>query len=416
MGAGMRERQVAAGLELMTSAVRGLVDEARGVQPGKDDGLADALRAGIEQVGQAAQALHGHLLLLVAEGDRHGIAPGGIGPWLASTLDFTQGRARTLAEDARRLAGVPELEAELCSGRIGQDTVRALSRTVKATRRTELNLLEEAAETLRVARERGARAGLDRVRVLEEYADPGSVEKRHAQQRERSFARFGPVDDEQMCRFEVLLDPLRGAILRAAIESQTGAFIRSLQFDGVELVPGDVRTTEQMNAEAVTRLAEVFLDATAEQRGAEFSIPTLAVMVQDFTAPETEAETETEAEVVVPDGCAVTAYGALIPASVLPQDGDPRLRKLEVRGESGALDGRPVDECPGARLASSAQRMFLTWRDRHCRYPGCDRPITYGLNAHHRVPYADGGATTVDNMVLYCSQHHTVIHHAHQHG
>jgi hypothetical protein len=290
--------------------------------------------------------------------------------------------------------------------------VRALSRTVKATRRTELNLLEETAETLRIVREQGARAGLARVQVLEEHADPGSIEKRHAQQRERSFARFGEVGDEQMCRFEFLLDPLRGAILRAAIELQTSAFIRTRQFDGTELVPDDVRTTEQMNAEAITRMAQVFLDATAEQRGAEFSIPTLAVMVQDFAS----AETEAEAEVVVPDGCAVTAYGALIPASTLPQDGNPKLRKLTVTGESGTLDGTPVDQCPAARLASGAQRVFLTWRDRHCRYPGCDRPITYGLNAHHRVPYADGGATTVDNMILYCTQHHTVIHHAHQHG
>ena len=66
---------------------------------------------------------------------------------------------------------------------------------------------------------------------------------------------------------------------------------------------------------------------------------------------------------------------------------------------------------PTGDEASADQRVFLTWRDRHCRYPGCDRPITYGLNAHHRIPYAQGGATVVRNMVLYCSQHHTVIHH-----
>ena len=74
------------------------------------------------------------------------------------------------------------------------------------------------------------------------------------------------------------------------------------------------------------------------------------------------------------------------------------------------MNGEPVDQDPGARLASPAQRAYLTWRDGYCRYPGCDRPITFGLNAHHKTPYAQGGATTVRNMVLYCTQHHTVVH------
>ena len=113
----------------------------------------------------------------------------------------------------------------------------------------------------------------------------------------------------------------------------------------------------------------------------------------------------------IPAGCAVTAYGALIPASTVAAQGDARCAVLEVQGASGVVDGRSVDVDPGARLASADQRVFLTWRDRHCRYPGCDRPITYGLNAHHTIPYGRGGKTVVRNMALYCSQHHTVIHH-----
>ena len=400
MGMDVRVERIAAGLDLIAGAVRELVEEARAVEPKRGEAVAGGLRAGIEQVGRVAQALHGHLLVLVAEGDRLGVAAGGMGPWLASMLDFTEGHARAVAEDARRLGGVPELAGELCSGRIGEDTVRALSRTVKAVHRTDLNLVEEVAETLRISREQGAKAGLERVRVLEERTEPGSVEQRYARQRERSFARIGQVDDGQMCRFEVLLDPVRGATVRAAIELQTGAFIRARQIDGVELVPEDVRSTEQMNAEAVARLAQVFLDAPAGQRGAAFSLPTLAVTMKDSPAEEG-----------IPAGCAVTTYGALIPASTVAVQGDARCAVLEVEGAGGVLDGRLVDVDPGARLASADQRVFLTWRDRHCRYPGCDRPITYGLNAHHTVPYAKGGRTVVRNMVLYCSQHHTVIHH-----
>ena len=391
-----RTERIAAGLASITGAVGEIVREARAAAPKFKGPIAEEVRCGIVEVGRAIQALQGHLTLLVAEGVRLAIAPGGVGAWLATVLDCTEGRARLLTENARILAAVPELESELCSGLVGQDTVRALARTVKATRKTSLDALEQARETLRIAREQGAKLAMEAARNLEVRTDPGSIKDRHAQQRERSFARFGPAVDGEMRRFEILMDPQRAAILCASIELQTGAEIRSRQFDGVGFMPADVRTTEQMNAEAFARLAQVFLDAPVEQRGAPFSVPTLVVLPQDSS---------------VPDGCAVTAYGALVPESVIAPEGDPRRSVLEVFGESGFLDGEPVDQDPTARLASAAQRVFLTWRDPYCTYPGCDRPITYGLHAHHKTEHSRGGTTTVDNLTFYCPQHHTVIHH-----
>ena len=131
--------QVAVGLESITAAVWDLLDRTRKPEPGGDDGAAGEVRDGIIEVGRAAQALNGLLLALVAHGDQLGIARGGIGPWLATVLDLTEGRARGLAQDARLLATVPQLERELCSGRVGQDSARALARTVKAVRRTGLD-------------------------------------------------------------------------------------------------------------------------------------------------------------------------------------------------------------------------------------------------------------------------------------
>jgi len=64
------------------------------------------------------------------------------------------------------------------------------------------------------------------------------------------------------------------------------------------------------------------------------------------------------------------------------------------------LDGVEVDRDPGARLASAAQRTALAFRDRHCTYPGCMRPPTWSLHAHHRTPFQQGGATVVKNLSL----------------
>ncbi len=48
-------------------------------------------------------------------------------------------------------------------------------------------------------------------------------------------------------------------------------------------------------------------------------------------------------------------------------------------------------------------------RDRHCRFPGCDRPATWA-DVHHVVHAEDGGPTCPANCVLICRRHHTRLH------
>ena len=54
------------------------------------------------------------------------------------------------------------------------------------------------------------------------------------------------------------------------------------------------------------------------------------------------------------------------------------------------------------------QQRALLARDRTCRFPGCGR--SFYLKAHHIVYYEHGGPTELDNLVLLCQLHHTLIH------
>ena len=56
-----------------------------------------------------------------------------------------------------------------------------------------------------------------------------------------------------------------------------------------------------------------------------------------------------------------------------------------------------------------AQRRTLAARDLHCVARGCTRPPAM-CDAHHLRHRADGGATTLDNLVLLCRRHHVMWH------
>jgi hypothetical protein len=53
-------------------------------------------------------------------------------------------------------------------------------------------------------------------------------------------------------------------------------------------------------------------------------------------------------------------------------------------------------------------KRALLQRDRTCRFPGCANRLY--LEVHHIVHWADGGDTSLRNMVAACSFHHRFLH------
>ncbi|MCV7432920.1 DUF222 domain-containing protein [Mycolicibacterium bacteremicum] len=72
--------------------------------------------------------------------------------------------------------------------------------------------------------------------------------------------------------------------------------------------------------------------------------------------------------------------------------------------------GVPLDVGRADRLFTPAIRKTLGVRDGGCAHPGCGRPVSW-CDAHHIQPWSEGGETSLDNGVLLCRLHHSLIHH-----
>jgi hypothetical protein len=57
-------------------------------------------------------------------------------------------------------------------------------------------------------------------------------------------------------------------------------------------------------------------------------------------------------------------------------------------------------------------RRAVTARDRHCAWPHCTRPAAW-CDIHHITHHADGGTTTLSNLILLCQYHHDTCIHRH---
>jgi len=71
-------------------------------------------------------------------------------------------------------------------------------------------------------------------------------------------------------------------------------------------------------------------------------------------------------------------------------------------------NGEPLSIGRKTRSIPPAMRRALRNRDGGCRFPGCTHDKF--VDGHHIQHWADGGETSLDNLVLLCRHHHHLVH------
>ena len=156
----------------------------------------------------------------------------------------------------------------------------------------------------------------------------------------------------------------------------------------------DLRTPAQRNADALAELLRRYAaaDLSPESHGAPATVTvtmTLDTLQQRAGAPAATL-----------DWCgpisAQTARRIACDARIIPV----------LLGSNG----EPLDVGRSSYPVTQAIWRALVARDGGCAFAGCDRPPEW-TEAHHRIPWEDGGETSVENCCLFCDFHHRVVHH-----
>ena len=71
-------------------------------------------------------------------------------------------------------------------------------------------------------------------------------------------------------------------------------------------------------------------------------------------------------------------------------------------------DGGPLSVGRKTRSIPPALRRALRARDDGCRFPGCTH--RHFIDGHHIKHWADGGETSLENLVQLCRHHHRLVH------
>jgi hypothetical protein len=285
--------------------------------------------------------------------------------------------AREKVMVARALESMPRVSAALAAGDLSYSKVRVLARAAAAHPEPFVESEEVLVEVA------GRLTVRDLFRVVEYWRQnldgPGAM----VEMVDRSYA-YVSRSWEGMVKIDALLDPEAGETVITALEA---SMIAPAACAALEPQP----TAGRRRAEALVDVCRSYLDRGEATVGGER--PHVTVLV-DLETLENRTGWVCELE-----------HTGTVPAETARRLAcDAHLSRVITRGRS-----QPLDVGRMSRTVTVAQRRAVIVRDRQCRFPGCDRPPRWG-DIHHIVHWADGGASDLDNLIVVCRRHHTLLH------
>jgi uncharacterized protein DUF222/HNH endonuclease len=347
----------------------------------------DRLGDEIAELSAHLDAATARLLALIREFDARGGWNRGFrscAEWLAWRVGLEPGAARERVRVARALGTLPRLAAALAGGQLSYSKVRAMTRV--ATPETEARLLAVGRAGTAVHVERIVRGW----RQLDRRAEARLATRQHA-----SRGVYVYRDDDGTVVLRGRLDPETGAVLLRALDAARETLYQRTRSSPARASAADPGlappTRTQQQADALGLLAESALHHELDP-GAPGERYQVVVHVDAAVLADPEAPGQSELEEV-----------GHVPAGTLRRLACDASRVVMRHDEHG----RPVETGARTRTIPPSLRRALCHRDRTCRFPGCEVRVGQG---HHVQHWAEGGPTTLSNLLLLCRRHHRALH------
>ncbi|WP_373046211.1 HNH endonuclease signature motif containing protein [Vulgatibacter sp.] len=395
-----------------------------------------------EAAAQVDAAIH-RLLGLVRRCDEAGFwTDGGFkscAHWLASKVGIGVGAAKEQVRVAHAIARLPLIDAALRAGEVSYSQVRAITRAAEVE--TEEALLTLAKKLPAAKLERFVHAVATAKAAAEGLPSPESVLlKPYAKRRSLGdgmsvlevYARDEQIALIVMALDAVQLEMIEGRKLRRNARAPGGGEAA----DAAERAGGDApAATEQAAEEQREGEREPApMSESPPEPGPGSSEPSGGDWPElPPTPPQPSAHGRVEALVALseswlqgglgpgarrPNSVALFADRQTLASSGIAWFADGTAISAETaRRQTCAAtivpvragpDGNLLDIGRRSRVPTEKQETALLIRDRCCRFPGCSNEAF--IDAHHIVHWAQGGPTNLDNLLLLCKRHHTLVH------
>ena len=286
--------------------------------------------------------------------------------WLHWRCDLSLSAAREKVRVAQALKTLPAIAMAFAKGELSYSKVRALTRV--AGRDNEDSLLAFAVQTTAARVE-------ERCRELRCGTTASTDDAVRAFVRRSLTVRRDPDRGTMMITVELPLET--GELVDKALDRARDATITSNPEFSKE-------SWAQQQADALVAIAKTYLSGNREA-----------------------SATSDHYQVTVHVDQAALAQGT--GRSGLPIES---VRRIACDGDRVILvedeHGEPLSIGRKSRVVPTAINRALRARDKGCRFPGCGRKRF--VAAHHIEHWADGGETSLRNLMLLCTQHHQLVH------
>ena len=341
---------------------------------------AEQLGAEITELCSYIYAAESRLLTLIREFDQKEYwAQQGLcscAHWLNFKCGIGMNAAREKVRVAHALAELPRTSEEFANGTLSYSKVRAITRIADETNEDYLLMIAKHGTAHHVEK------AVSKYRVAKRLQD---AEFANQQYNSREVTHY--YDHDGCLVIKARLPAEQGALVVKALEMAMDADFAERGSDVTAVTSSDGNDEPvpiaARRADALANVAETYMNnnessgSTADRYQVVVHVEGESCSLED--GPHVTAETSRR----IACDCAVVGI------------------KEDENGEPLSIGRR-------SRSIPPPMRRALRARDKGCRFPGCTN--TRFVDGHHIRHWADGGETSLDNLVLLCRHHHHLVH------